>query len=80
MTFQIENDITHLFARRDKVEVWEGEYENIQGEIIAINGNFITIMPEGENKEPIEFFHSKLIKYFKEGDEVKVRYNIIRNF
>jgi len=78
---KIEDNITHSFAKRNKVEVCEGEYQNPKEEIIAIDGNFITIMPESEkNMEPIKFLHSQLKGYFKQTDAIKIRYNIIRNF
>jgi len=78
---KIEDNITHSFAKGDKVEVCEGEYQNPKGEIITIDGNLITIIPEsGKNMEPIKFLHSQLKKYFKQTDAVKIKYNIIRNF
>jgi transcription elongation factor SPT5 len=39
----------HNFATGDNVEVAEGELAHLQGKIIAIDGNKITIMPRHED-------------------------------
>merc|ERR1719210_343877 len=55
------------------VEVAEGELINLQGKVIRIDGNKITIMPKHEDlKDPLEFPASELKKFFKMGDHVKV--------
>jgi len=80
-TAEKENQaVTHSFNNGDNVEVCEGELTNLQGKIISIDGNMITVMPKHEElKEALEFQASELQKYFKQGDHVKVRYNIIHN-
>jgi len=72
--------VTHSLTNGDRVQVCEGELKNLRGKIISINGNIITIMPEHEElQDTLEFQASELQKYFKQGDHVRVRYNIIRN-
>lgn len=68
-----ENDIAHNFAPGDTIIVTEGELKNLQGKIIQVNGNMITIMPKHETlKDPLEFPYTEIKKYFKMGDHVKV--------
>ncbi|XP_046987782.1 transcription elongation factor SPT5 [Schistocerca americana] len=64
---------THSFSTGDNVEVCEGELMNLQGKILTIDGNMITVMPKHEAlTEPLEFLASELRKYFRMGDHVKV--------
>lgn len=64
---------THSFSAGDNVEVCEGELMNLQGKIIAIDGNMITVQPKHEAlTDPLEFQASELRKYFRMGDHVKV--------
>ncbi|KAM7398801.1 hypothetical protein PAMP_018111 [Pampus punctatissimus] len=57
----------------DNVEVCEGELINLQGKILSVDGNKITIMPKHEDlKDPLEFPAHELKKYFRMGDHVKV--------
>ncbi|XP_074659963.1 transcription elongation factor SPT5-like isoform X2 [Tubulanus polymorphus] len=66
-------EVTHTFASGDMVEVCEGELIHLQGKVIRIEGNLITVMPKHEDlKDPIEFPSYELKKYFKMGDHVKV--------
>ena len=66
-------DVMHNFAAGDMVEVAEGELVHLQGQVIRIDGNKITIMPKHEDlKDPLEFPASELKKFFKMGDHVKV--------
>ena len=68
-----EKEESHNFANGDRVEVTEGELVNLQGTVIAIDGNKITIMPKHEDlKEALEFQSSELRKYFSQGDHVRV--------
>ncbi|XP_005096032.1 transcription elongation factor SPT5 [Aplysia californica] len=68
-----ENEIAHNFAPGDSVVVSEGELLNLQGKVIRVDGNKITIMPRHEElKDPLEFPYNELKKYFKMGDHVKV--------
>ena len=39
----------HLFTPGDNVEVIEGELINLQGSIVKIDGNKVTIMPKHED-------------------------------
>ncbi|XP_025834253.1 transcription elongation factor SPT5 [Agrilus planipennis] len=64
---------THSFSAGDNVEVSEGELINLQGKILTIDGNMITVMPKHEDlKDPLVFQASELRKYFRMGDHVKV--------
>uniref|UniRef100_A0A2I3H9W1 Transcription elongation factor SPT5 n=1 Tax=Nomascus leucogenys TaxID=61853 RepID=A0A2I3H9W1_NOMLE len=63
----------HNFQPGDNVEVCEGELINLQGKILSVDGNKITIMPKHEDlKDMLEFPAQELRKYFKMGDHVKV--------
>ncbi|NXM24572.1 SPT5H factor, partial [Oxyruncus cristatus] len=53
--------------------VCEGELINLQGKILSVDGNKITIMPKHEDlKDMLEFPAQELRKYFRMGDHVKV--------
>uniref|UniRef100_A0A4W3HGL2 Transcription elongation factor SPT5 n=1 Tax=Callorhinchus milii TaxID=7868 RepID=A0A4W3HGL2_CALMI len=63
----------HNLQPGDNVEVCEGELINLQGKILSVEGNKITILPKHEDlKDPLEFPAHELRKYFKMGDHVKV--------
>ena len=63
----------HSFAPGDNVEVNEGELAHLQGKIVTIDGNKITMIPKHEDlTEPLDFQAHELKKYFKMGDHVKV--------
>ncbi|CAK6980621.1 transcription elongation factor SPT5 [Scomber scombrus] len=63
----------HNLQAGDNVEVCEGELINLQGKILSVDGNKITIMPKHEDlKDPLEFPAHELKKYFRMGDHVKV--------
>jgi transcription elongation factor SPT5 len=63
----------HNFATGDNVEVCEGELAHLQGKIIAIDGNMITVLPRHEDlKDPLDFQPLELRKYFTQGDHVRV--------
>lgn len=63
----------HTLQPGDNVEVCEGELINLQGRILSVDGNKITIMPKHEDlKDILEFPAQELRKYFKMGDHVKV--------
>ncbi|RXM30733.1 Transcription elongation factor SPT5 [Acipenser ruthenus] len=70
----VENHPTSLPQKAgDNVEVCEGELIHLQGKILSVDGNKITIMPKHEDlKDPLEFPSQELRKYFKMGDHVKV--------
>ena len=42
-------EVTHNFAPGDMVEVAEGELVHLQGKIISIDGNKITMLPKHED-------------------------------
>jgi len=64
---------SHNFAPGDMVIVSEGELAYLEGRIISISGNKITMMPKHEDlKEALEFPANELRKLFKVGDHVKV--------
>jgi len=66
-------EITHNFIAGDVVEVCEGELIHLQGKIIGIDGNKITMIPKHEDlKDPLEFPADELKKHFKTGDHAKV--------
>jgi transcription elongation factor SPT5 len=69
----IAEDKGHSFAPGDNVEVCEGELAHLQGSIVTIDGNKITMIPKHEDlTEPLDFQAHELRKYFKMGDHVKV--------
>lgn len=66
-------EVTHNFIPGDVVEVCEGELIHLQGKVISIDGNKVTMLPKHEDlKDPLEFQASELRKHFKMGDHVKV--------
>nr|KAG5709174.1 hypothetical protein BaRGS_028630 [Batillaria attramentaria] len=66
-------EVTHSFATGDFVEVGEGELIHLQGKVIKVDGNKITLLPKHEDlKDPLEFPAHELRKFFKMGDHVKV--------
>merc|ERR1719234_608806 len=68
-----KEEIAHSFSNGDMVEVIEGELQNLQGKVIAIDGSKITIMPKHDDlKDPLEFQASEMKKYFRQGDHVRV--------
>ena len=72
-----ENTLTedkgHSFAVGDNVEVVEGELAHLQGKVINVDGNKITILPKHEDlTDPLDFPSHELKKYFKVGDHAKV--------
>ncbi|KAI8781206.1 Transcription elongation factor SPT5 [Biomphalaria glabrata] len=68
-----ESEIAHTMAPGDVVVVAEGELQHLQGKVIKVDGNKITILPKHEDlKDPLEFPYNELKKYFKMGDHVKV--------
>jgi len=70
---KIEEEAMHSFAPGDNVEVIEGELIHLQGKILSIDGNTVTIMPKHEDlKDALEFPAHELRKHFKVGDHVKV--------
>ena len=44
-----EEEATHSFAPGDMVEVIEGELIHLQGKVLTVDGNAITIMPKHED-------------------------------
>ncbi|CAG7786018.1 unnamed protein product, partial [Allacma fusca] len=63
----------HAFATGDNVQVVEGELTNLQGKILAIDGNKITIQPKHEDlKDALDFQSQELEKFFVQGDHVRV--------
>ena len=63
---------THTFAPGDMVQVVEGELMHLEGKIISIDRNEITMMPKHEDlTEALRFPARELRKSFKVGDHVK---------
>ncbi|XP_050528821.1 transcription elongation factor SPT5 [Daktulosphaira vitifoliae] len=57
----------------DNVEVCTGELINLQGKVLSIDGDMVTIMPKHDDlKMPLEFMANELRKFFKQGDHVRV--------
>ena len=55
------------------MEVVEGELIHLQGKVLTIDGNKITMLPKHEDlKDPLEFPANELKKHFRMGDHVKV--------
>ncbi|XP_042899207.1 transcription elongation factor SPT5 [Parasteatoda tepidariorum] len=68
-----QDDGSHSFSPGDNVEVCEGELIHLQGRVITVDGNKVTMLPTHEDlKDPLEFPAHELRKYFKMGDHVKV--------
>jgi len=69
-----QEDMGHKFSNGDNVLVVEGELQNLQGRVIAVDGPKITIQPKHEDlkDDPLSFKASELKKYFKQGDHVRV--------
>merc|ERR1719234_626692 len=68
-----KEEVAHSFSNGDMVEVVDGELQNLQGKVIAVDGPKITIMPKHEDpKDPLEFQSNELKKYFRQGDHVRV--------
>ncbi|CAL1541166.1 unnamed protein product [Lymnaea stagnalis] len=70
-----ESEVAHTMAPGDVVVVAEGELQHLQGKVIKVDGNKITILPKHEDlkaSDPLEFPYNELRKYFKMGDHVKV--------
>jgi len=44
-----QSEVTHNFATSDMVEVCEGELIHLQGRVIRIDGNKITMLPKHED-------------------------------
>ena len=66
-------EVTHNFIPGDVVEVCEGELVHLQGKVISIDGNKVTMLPKHEDlKDPLEFQAGELKKHFKMGDHVRV--------
>ncbi|KAK2179528.1 hypothetical protein NP493_486g02048 [Ridgeia piscesae] len=66
-------DASHNFAPGDLVEVCEGELMHLQGKVLRIDGEKVTMLPKHKDlNEPLEFPGNELRKYFRMGDHVKV--------
>lgn len=52
----------HNFQPGDNVEVCEGELINLQGKILSVDGNKITIMPKHEDLK-VTGLNSPLVKF-----------------
>ncbi len=62
-----EEASSHKFSNGDNVEVVEGELQNLQGRVIAVDGTKITILPKHEDlKDPLDFQAKELRKYFRQ--------------
>jgi len=63
----------NLFKKGDKVEVREGDLENLIGTVLSVEGREVTIMPTHQFlKDPLPFDFEALRKSFKNSDHVKV--------
>ena len=50
------SEATHAFVPGDMVVVAEGELQHLQGKIVRVDGNKITMLPKHEDlKDPLEF-------------------------
>jgi len=69
-----KEEVAHKFSNGDNVLVVEGELQNLQGRVIAVDGSKITIQPKHEDlkDDPLDFQASELKKYFRQGDHVRV--------
>jgi transcription antitermination factor NusG len=62
-----EEASSHKFSNGDNVEVVEGELQNLQGRVVAVDGTKITILPKHEDlKDPLDFQAKELRKYFRQ--------------
>ncbi|XP_030825500.1 LOW QUALITY PROTEIN: transcription elongation factor SPT5, partial [Camarhynchus parvulus] len=62
----------HNFQPGDNVEVCEGELINLQGKILSVDGNKITIMPKHEDLKDMLEFPARGAAYTSHGLNVKV--------
>ena len=61
---KVAGEASHAFVPGDMVVVAEGELQHLQGKIVRVDGNKITIMPKHEDlKDPLEFTAIELKKY-----------------
>ncbi|PRP82026.1 transcription elongation factor SPT5-like [Planoprotostelium fungivorum] len=68
-----------IFAKGDTVRVIEGDLRNLKGEVDSVEGDFTTsnytvhVMPkEKDLNDMLSFTADQLVKWFKNGDQVKV--------
>ncbi|OAF70789.1 Transcription elongation factor SPT5 [Intoshia linei] len=63
----------YAFIKGERVIVTEGELKNLEGKIVKINENVVTITPDHEKLiENLEFDVSELRRFFLVGDHVRV--------
>ncbi|XP_014243912.1 transcription elongation factor SPT5 isoform X2 [Cimex lectularius] len=63
----------HTFSAGDNVEVCQGELKDLEGRVISVDGDTVTMKPKHEALSvPIGFKSHELQKFFKLGDHVKV--------
>lgn len=61
------------FSPGDKVRVAEGELQDLTGRVTSVDGSRVTMLPNHpELKDALEFPANELVKWFDEGDHVKV--------
>ena len=48
-----QSEVTHNFSAGDMVEVCEGELVHLQGRVLRIDGNKITMLPKHEDLKVI---------------------------
>ena len=64
MVTKPQSEVTHSFANGDIVEVCEGELIHLQGRVMRIDGNKITMLPKHEDlKVSHQFNFSSVKKY-----------------
>ena len=61
---------SHVLVPGDVVEVCEGELLHLQGRVLRVDGNKITIMPKHDDlKDPLEFTAAELKKWVEKRGE-----------
>jgi transcription elongation factor SPT5 len=76
-----EEASSHKFSNGDNVEVVEGELQNLQGRVIAVDGTKITILPKHEDlKDPLDFQAKELRKYFRQVSQPSFTYLLIEKY
>jgi len=58
-----QSEVTHNFANGDMIEVCEGELVHLQGRVIRIDGNKITMLPKHEDLKVCYQLHCVLILF-----------------
>ncbi|GFE52697.1 KOW motif domain-containing protein [Babesia ovis] len=68
----IKNSNLHLFRLGEKIRVTRGELINVIGHIASMHNEEIEIQPEDDSIPNFRIHPSSVMKYFQEGDNVRI--------